>query len=229
MNLRAFPSVLACGFLMALVQFTASLSSAPVACVVAAGVGVLCFDVFRFLETEPGFWVPWATATLASLLGVLPRWVTRGTSALALAPLVAFASAGLRVAIQRATSRRCGLCNRKLDRIVHFACPRCGLVVCDQGCWNFDHCRCRLCEQNKVPILTSDGRWWDKQLGPRVTYGRCQLCLAESQETDLRACPNCGRPQCRACWDSANGHCTRCRWILPDLPPQLRVYMVPGR
>jgi hypothetical protein len=224
MKLRTVTSVIACGFLMALVQFAASLFGAPLAWVIAAGIGLACFDIFRFFEAEPGYWVPWAMAPLATLLGVLPRWVFRGTSPLALAPLVAFAGAGLRAAIRRAASRRCGLCNRRLDRTVHFTCPRCGLVVCDQECWDFDHCRCRLCEQNKVPIFTVDGRWWDKQLGPRVTYGRCQLCLAESQPADLRACPKCGRPQCRACWDSANGQCTRCRWLLADLPPQLRVY-----
>jgi hypothetical protein len=228
MNLRTVTSVTTCGFLMTLVQFAASLFAAPVACVVAAGVGVASSDIFRLLDLEPGVWVPWATATLASLIGVLPRWVVRDNAALALAPLAAFAGAGLRVALRRASSRRCGLCSRRLDRTVYFTCPRCGLTVCDQDCWDFDHCRCRLCEQNKVPILTPDGRWWDKHLGPRVTYGRCHLCLTGSKEADLRACPKCGRSQCRSCWDSANGQCARCRWVLTDLPPQLRPYVVPG-
>jgi hypothetical protein len=142
------------------------------------------------------------------------------------APLLALAFSGILVAAQRVGSKLCGLCGRRLRGHVAFECPRCGLTVCDHTCWVFELSRCKLCEQNRVPIFLQDGRWWDRQLGPKVKYGRCQLCQSPAEEVDLRPCRKCGRTQCRACWDAANGQCSRCRWTIEDLPDSLRRYVL---
>jgi len=131
---------------------------------------------------------------------------------------------GMVVLARRSGGRRCSLCNRRLGEVA-LDCPRCRMVVCDQGCWVFEHCRCRLCEDNRVPVLPPDGRWWDQRFGLRMRQGRCLLCLAEAADADLRACGHCGRAQCRPCWDAGNGQCSRCKWIVEGLPEALRVYM----
>jgi hypothetical protein len=59
-----------------------------------------------------------------------------------------------------------------------------------------------------------------------VNHGRCQICLTTSDQVDLRACGRCGRSQCRECWDYANGQCSRCNWIMDELPETLRPYML---
>jgi hypothetical protein len=59
-----------------------------------------------------------------------------------------------------------------------------------------------------------------------VNQGRCQICMATPDKADLRCCGHCGRPQCRDCWDQANGQCSRCHWTIPDLPENLRPYML---
>jgi hypothetical protein len=50
--------------------------------------------------------------------------------------------------------------------------------------------------------------------------------MTVAEETDLRVCGKCGRPQCRDCWDFSNGQCGRCHWIVEDLPEALRPYVV---
>lgn len=125
------------------------------------------------------------------------------------------------------TRRRCSLCNRRIgSSALAFECPRCSLEVCADQCWDSDHLRCRLCEQNHVVVLPAEPRWWDRQLGARVNQGHCQVCLETPDKADLRCCAHCGRPQCRDCWDQANGQCSRCHWIIPDLPEKLRPYML---
>jgi hypothetical protein len=121
--------------------------------------------------------------------------------------------------------KRCALCNRRLAGAVALECPRCGMIVCDEHCWDFDHYRCNLCEANRVPIFAPDARWWDGKFGPRVEYGRCQICLSAAAEVNLRACGRCGRAQCKDCWDYANGQCTHCGWVVSDLPDKLKVYV----
>lgn len=223
-------SLVAVGFVLTIAQFISALSLPVLALVAAAAIGALSFSLFRVFGTEPGLWTGLITPPVASMIGVLPGVFAGRHRLLALAPVIAFSAAGLKVFISRRTSRRCSLCLRWLDSTLFFICPRCGLVVCDEGCWDFDRCRCRLCVQNKVPaFLGKDSRWWDRQFGSRVTSGHCLLCLAAAEGTDLRACPNCSRLQCRACWDESNGQCVHCGWILPELPPPLRTFMLPAR
>jgi hypothetical protein len=230
MRLNKIATYVAEGFVLATGQFVSAFYSPVLAWIVAAAIGFWAFRLFEFLSGEPGLWAPWIGAALASLIGVLPGLLGGKGWLLAASPAIAFSTAGFKVLLDRRSSRRCSLCLRRLGKSVFFTCPRCGLLVCDEGCWDFDRCRCRLCVQNKVPaILGHDNRWWDKQFGGRVTAGRCPLCLTAAPESDLRGCPKCGRAQCRACWDEVNGQCMHCGWILPDLPPELRMYLIPAR
>lgn len=218
--------MIGCGFLLFLAQFYAAVLSAPWALAVAVVLGVVSFLLFRFfrIEAEP-LWPPAALAAIASFVGILPRFVDSTPPwFLVLAPVLAFVAGLVVMLIRRHNAKRCGLCNRRVGSGTLFECPRCGMMVCDSECWAFGLLRCRLCEHNKVPILTPDGRWWDKQFGPRVNYGRCQICQTPAAETDLRACRRCGRPHCRDCWDFANGECSHCDWVIDDLPSQLVIY-----
>ena len=227
MNTRTISSLLACGFILALLQLIALLISPVAGLVAGILVAVIGMLLFRFFQIDPPTkWLsilfPCGAGLLASALVFLSRpdqplliWLS---SVLTLATSLAIAG------IQSLRSRRCALCNRRLGRELAFTCPRCELVVCD-NCWVFESIRCRLCQENKVSIFPPDGRWWDRQLGPKVDYGRCQLCLTPAAEADLRACRKCGRPQCRDCWDDANGQCSRCHWTIEDLPEGLRRYL----
>jgi hypothetical protein len=203
--------------------------AAGVAC--GALLPLLFLGILRFFEIEAEQpWLRIGLPAISSAAGVLVVFAgSAGTPPyLWFAPLLAALVAAAVVMLERQRSSVCGLCNRRIGRGVAFACPRCGLLVCERQCWDFEHCRCRLCEQNRVPILPPDGRWWDRHLGARAPYGRCQICMATAADADLRPCGRCGRPQCRSCWDYANGQCSRCRWLAEDLPPQLREYMAPA-
>jgi hypothetical protein len=162
------------------------------------------------------------TATLLAALGVLAS--IRGISTLLWCMAIAlFGITSITAVVIKITRRRCTLCHRRLvPHAITFNCPRCGLEVCDEFCWSFDHRRCRMCEENHVPVLPAQSQWWDRQLGPRVLHGRCQICMASPEQADLRSCGHCHRPQCRDCWDQTNGECSRCGWIMPDLPQSLK-------
>jgi len=224
MNTRDFILGAAGWFLLAVAQLLVALGGPAVAVCGAAVIGAGSFLIWRLFHLHfESSWTPVLLATTSSLGGAALAWLTRAGWTLWLAPAAAFAAAGL-VALLGRPRRRCALCSRRLGELA-LACPRCGLVVCDSGCWVHEHCRCRLCEDNRVPAFPPEGRWWDKRLGPRMQHGRCQLCLAEPAAADLRACGHCGRPQCRPCWDFNNGQCSRCQWVLDGLPEALRAYM----
>lgn len=231
MSTRTVSSLLACGFLLALMQLIALLISPVVGLAAGIFLPVVFLLLFRFFQIESSNkWLGLLFPFAASLLGTaivflsepnLPPYVWLAAPLAFLVSLSIYGIRSLRL-------RRCGLCNRRLGRELVLSCPRCGLSVCD-NCWVFESRRCRLCEQNKVPIFPPDARWWDRQFGPRTQHGRCQLCLVPAAETDLRACRKCGRPQCRDCWDAVNGQCSRCQWIIEDLPESLRPYVIaPG-
>jgi len=196
-----------------------------------AVVAVVSVLLLRFFQIElQAAWARILLPTGSSLLAAAIVYFATPAPEVFLwfACLLALAVSGMFVATQHLGSRRCGLCGRRMRGRISFVCPRCGLAVCDHTCWVFEASRCRLCEQNRVPIFSPDGRWWDRQLGPKTQHGRCQLCQIPAQEADLRPCRNCGRPQCRDCWDSANGQCSRCQWTIEDLPDSLRPYILTG-
>jgi hypothetical protein len=159
-------------------------------------------------------------------VGVYGQTADLRSTSLFLTPLLSSGCALLTRQMERSVRRRCGLCNGSLVSTLAFECPRCGLEVCEKRCWSFETLRCKLCLQNEVPIFTADGRWWDRQLGPRFDQDRCRLCLAEPNDADLRTCRKCGRPQCRSCWDMSNGRCVQCNWTLEDVPPRLAQFLL---
>lgn len=174
-------------------------------------------------------WLGAAVPAFATLAGVAVAFFGQAHSFRAsmwLAPVLGAAASGIWLAVRKSRDFRCSLCDSRIGSNVAFTCPRCDLLVCERKCWNFDHCRCVLCEQNRVPVLPIDGRWWDKRLGPRAAFGRCQSCQASAAEADLRACGRCGRAHCRECWDYLNGQCSRCAWAIDDLPESLKAFLL---
>jgi len=223
--MRSLAAVLSCVFLLALVQLGGALIHPFAALSCAVGIGAFSLVLSGLLGVRfRSWWFSVALVSAASLLGVLVCYVgdpERASWMLWLAPLAASTTAELLLLGQMVSSKRCHLCRRRIGPGGSFGCPRCGLRVCER-CWSFQGYRCRLCEQNKVPIFGPDARWWEGQFGLPVKSGRCRLCLTPAAEAQLRACGRCGRAQCQGCWDHANGRCTSCGWLVADLPPQLR-------
>ena len=228
MKLPLWTVFIFCGVLLLFIQLVAAFMPLVVPLLAAVAIGMLVLFLPQFfLAKVEAWWPAVALALCSSLGGTLLRLLSRRPASpwIALAPLIALATSGGITIFQRYFARRCGLCNRRIAGDVALECPRCGLIVCDQNCWDFDHFRCRLCETNRVPVFTPDPRWWDKQFGARVEFGRCQVCLAPAAESNLRACRKCGRAACMACWDYNNGQCTHCGWAVPDLPQKLQMYV----
>jgi hypothetical protein len=223
--MRTIAASFACFFVLTLVQLVAALVHPILALTVAIGIGALSLPLLRWFPREFRRW--WSAVAVvggASLAGILARYFGNPIHAswvLWLAPAAASSTAELAVLGDHLTSRRCALCRHRIGSRESYGCPRCGLRICDE-CWSFQNYRCRLCEQNKVPIFSPDARWWDTNFGPPVKSGLCQLCQTPAAKTELRACGKCGRPQCRGCWDFTNGRCTHCEWLVHDLPLALR-------
>lgn len=217
-----------CAFL----QFVSALAGTPWSFVAGAGCGVLLPLLLSYLEIrELSVWLRIGLVASANLSGAGLVAVSRNNFAdVWIAPVAGTVSAWLWWVFQSRSKRRCGLCDDRISSAgMSFDCPRCGLTVCEQKCWSFERQRCSLCEQNRVPVLPVDARWWDRQLGPRSTFGQCQVCFQPAELADLRNCAKCGRPQCRGCWDYGNGQCPRCQWVIEDLPEELRRYTETAR
>jgi hypothetical protein len=230
MKPAAIFSVIAAGFILALTQTLGTMNGTTSAIMVGVADGILVHPIFRlFGVAGEHSWGTVTTVAVASCAGTLTGslGVAQPGSWQWLAPLCAIAACLSVESLNKAQSRVCQLCRRRLSGTMAFECPRCGLFVCERKCWRFDGCRCRLCADHAVPVFPYEPQWWDESFGSRLSGGKCQLCLSEDSAIDLRACANCGRPQCRECWDYANGQCSHCGWILADLPPALKRYMFP--
>lgn len=227
MRLRLISALVTCSCILIVLQLIAFLLNPAIGVAMGVVLPLLSFGFLRFFELDLPSWsgvvIPVACSVTGTLLSLLGRPATDWLPWLA--PTLALLCSLAILGILRLRSRRCALCDQRLGDGVEFTCPRCGFQVCD-ACWIFERIRCRLCEQNGVSILTADARWWDQQLGPTLKLGRCQLCLTQAEEVELRPCRNCGRPQCRSCWDSANGQCNRCGWVVEDIPESLRALMI---
>jgi hypothetical protein len=219
---------MSCGFAIFLIQLCGAIPGPRFALLAAVTAGVLGVVLSAKLQVGAG-WTPVWLVAACSAAAILLSFQNKADALLWLAPLVASFAAAVLVLYKRKTqARHCALC-RRTARALLFICPRCSQPVCDSDdCWNYDHCRCQQCEDNRVPILRQDAAWWTTQFGAVLSQGRCLLCLTDVVRADLFACPRCGRPQCRRCWDYANGQCTACRWLIPELPERLRAYMKSG-
>ncbi|NYF78662.1 hypothetical protein [Granulicella arctica] len=227
MSSRLHQTGLLFGFVLLWVsaQFLGAIGGPIAACICGALIGLLGTFAARFfsLLERPAWLLPLLLGG-CSLLGIGITSLEHPLSSLSwlAAPLTILAS-GTIVVLQTLNRRRCGLCTRRLSPgALTFTCPRCALVVCDESCWSFEHRRCQLCVEHRVPLLSAQKQWWDRTLGPEATQGRCQVCMASFEQSDLRHCGRCRRLQCRDCWDNLNGECARCSWTIPDLPDSLQ-------
>ncbi len=205
-------------------QFLFSLFGWIAASVAAIALGAtVALAWMRFELSHRQCWViPSVVSTCCAIVFLIVKFGFHGDTLLLLSiPLAAGASFATAL-LSKWDSARCGLCNRRLrTQTVVFQCPRCRLHICEETCWSFEHRRCHLCLEQRVPVLSIQDRWWLRAAGPRYDQGRCQVCLAAANQVDLRCCPNCRRPQCRDCWDFHNGGCVRCGASLPYLPESL--------
>jgi hypothetical protein len=203
----------------------ASLAGLPVLAAIILLTGTAAPFIMQRLDWKKQLWwvLPLSLAvTLLLALSILSAIRTVNILFWCL-PIFLFATTVITSQLIKLTQRRCKLCNRRLGpHAITFNCPRCGLEVCDEHCWKFEQRRCRMCEENHVPALPAQNQWWDRQLGPRVFNGRCQICMASPEQADLRTCGHCRRPQCKDCWDQSNGECSRCGWTIPNLPQPLK-------
>lgn len=214
---------------IAMVQLLAAFMGVWVACIAAAGVGFALAAAHRklFAEDSPA-WFQLAIPALGTCAGSGLAVVSADLSpSLLFAPLLSLAGSTAVLVVKRSGAKRCALCEKRIGAELAFVCPRCELLVCEANCWVAEHLRCRLCLQNGVPILTDGSQWWDHRLGPRSNQGTCQYCHRSATESDLRGCRRCGRPQCRDCWDHLNGSCSRCDWVISDLPESLMKFAGP--
>ena len=227
MTARAGATLAASLFVMTLIAFFAGLGGVWIALGVSLLLPLVIFGLLKFFEVETGGGWVIGTVVLSSLLGIGGATAAaRSVDPLIWAgPVIGGLETALILWWRTRGSQRCGLCNSRIAGEVSFTCPRCGLIVCERSCWDFEKLRCRLCVQNRVPVFPPDGRWWNQNFGAATPYGRCSLCQTGAESTELRNCPNCGRPQCRDCWDDANGTCSRCRWRLAALPERLKAYL----
>lgn len=120
----------------------------------------------------------------------------------------------------------CFLCKLPVAESSSVSCPRCQQIVCVRpSCWDARHFRCTYCHERGVILFPTQENWWVSRLGRRATQGQCDSCYKEAHEADLQECGQCHWPLCKRCWDYHNGQCTRCKWVIPDLPRQLRPFI----
>ena len=155
MNKGAIAAIAALSCLELILQLIAILLGLPAAIICGALITLLSSFVFTFFELNFASWWPLiAQSGGASLGGVLLAWVTLPfRPALVFAPVAAIVAAGIVVFLRRLQAEQCALCRRRLSGEIAFQCPRCDLRVCERQCWSSIGCRCRLCDEHRVPIL----------------------------------------------------------------------------
>lgn len=206
------------------VQFGACLAGGAIALPIALLISAVAVWLWMYFDLPSGrMWLPPLICMCAVMLCViLSEFAFRKDFAEWFSFVPAGIGSGVTLYLLLLSKVRCSLCNRRLStQSLTFQCPRCHMRICDEFCWNFEHRRCTLCLEQRVPILSTHEHWWTRVAGPRYFRGRCQICLGSAEKLDLRICPNCRRPQCRDCWDFNNGNCQRCGTSLPDLPSSL--------
>ena len=210
--------------LLASLQFGAALGGGGIA--LAAALLLCAGTTWLWLHFElpvGGDWVPpLVCAALCGLTAAFANLAFRPDFPGLFSAVPGALGSSITVLILRRSEARCGLCNSHLTAgALVFACPRCSLHVCEKTCWSFEHRRCQLCLEQRVPLLPMEESWWMRVSGPRSRHDRCQMCRGAADQVDLRICPHCRRAQCRECWDFNNGECQRCGTALPDLPASL--------
>jgi hypothetical protein len=186
--------------------------------------------VNTYNEDAPGRATPMMIAGVSVLLAVLIKWLSGSSSsgwqdgaALLFAPGTAWIA---EVMLASGATRPCTVCKLPMQDQSALTCPRCEQSVCTRPtCWVARHLRCRYCHEREVIAFPTDERWWSARTGRRVANGSCSSCYKESTDADLRECQQCHWPMCRRCWDYHNGQCTRCKWIIPELPRVLHNVM----
>jgi len=226
MNQRIVLTFAACVFAAAVFQFFAGLGGAVFAAFAGLPAALLCWGLQRFFEVElENPWLAVAPPVVGCAVGVLILSLgVKHDPVYWFAPVLAGVQMALIVWWLQRDARRCSLCEARVAGVITFDCPRCHQSICE-NCWNHDKLRCRLCVQNAVPLFPDSKQWWDRNVGLTTKQGRCQVCQADWEQAELRACRKCGRPQCLECWDDANGVCARCHGHASDLPAGLAQLM----
>jgi hypothetical protein len=228
MTHRTVLTIAGCFLFSTFVQLLGALGGLTWTLLAAAATSLIFLFLLLFFEVDiPPAWLRLLLCVCASAAGIgLAFLGSAADLAMWWAPAVAALAALLWLLVASRNARRCEICRQRIaPSELAFACPRCGLVVCEHQCWQFEYQRCRVCEEQRVPVFV-DPRWWDREFGARVKHGRCQVCMKNPDEADLRCCGRCGRPMCRECWDYVNGQCQHCGWVVSGLPEPLRAYML---
>ncbi|MEQ1907754.1 MAG: hypothetical protein ABMA15_02980 [Vicinamibacterales bacterium] len=223
--------------LMGLVTFVVAASASPAATLAwSLAAGTLAVFWVRLLG-DPGRTFhelgPLAMAAVSLGLGGAVRFITNPAGwgwPEPLGLLFAVGAAwGIDVLVPPTAAVDCFICKQPAGDQPRFTCPRCSQSICAKpNCWLARKFRCRSCDERDVVIFPSDRSWWQERVGPRLSEGACGTCYKEAFETDLRACGRCQWAFCRRCWDTGNGQCTHCDWVIPDLPASLRPFMPAG-
>jgi len=225
---------LVAGFLLGLLYFLVTTAGfAALSLAVAVGVGIASASMWRLLDSEesqPRLLNSVLLAFAATGVGLV---IARLFSAAGIGPadwfglVLAPGAAALTGLVKtRKSIRVCFVCKKPVSEADVVTCPRCQQDVCMRpGCWEGRLLRCSRCHKLEVVLFPDQEGWWTVRTGRRLTEGQCDSCYREAQEADLRECGNCHWPMCRRCWDYHNGQCPRCRWTMPNLPPQLTPFM----
>ncbi len=228
MTLRAPATLAATVFVMAVLQFFSALGGLWFALGAALLLPFVTLNLMRFFEAHlERAWLI-AAPVVASAVGIL-IWALSHPSMDVLfwfCPAASWALMAFVVWWQDRDARRCGLCNSRLAGAVSFACPRCGLNVCDQKCWDFERLRCRLCVQNdrwsRIPAgwpLVGSEFW----AGQRNTaFSRSRQTSGKDTELQLSQVRAPAVPRLLGRFERMS---SRCKWVTQALPETLKAYM----